>query len=316
MPNNTSQNLALEFVAVTEAAALSSARWIGRGDAKAADKAATDAMRLAFNAIEFKGLVVSGEGKKDEAPQLYEGEAVGSGAGLEIDLAVDPLECTDSVANGRTNASCVIAAGGKKSFLQAPDTYMDKIAVGPLAVGSIDINLSVAENINNVAKALSKNPNEVTVVVLDRPRHEALIKEIRAAGARVYLITDGDVAGAIATALPTSPIDMLLGKGGAVEGVQSAIALKCLGGELQGRFQPKNEAQLEELRQNGHDTSLPKLTMADLVFSDDVMFVASGVIDGPMLTGIKQKGRQSVVHSLVLHNPSKTKRLITTTYRG
>lgn len=313
---NDQQNIALEFIRVTEAAALASASWIGRGDAKAADKAATDAMRSAFNSIEFNGLVISGEGKKDEAPQLYEGEKVGTGAGLEIDLAVDPLECTDSVANGRPNASCVIAAGGRKSFLQAPDIYMDKIAVGPRAVGSIDINLSVADNINNVAKALGKSPNEVTVVVLDRPRHEPLIQAIRATGARVYLITDGDVAGAIAAALPTSPIDMLLGKGGGVEGVQTAIALKCLGGELQGRFQPKNEAQMDELRKNGHDISLPKLTMTDLIFSEDVMFVASGVIDGPMLRGVKQKGGTQVVHSLVLHNPSKTKRLITTTYRG
>lgn len=308
------QNLALEFVRVTEAAALAAVQWVGKGDRKAADQAATDAMRQTFNTIDFKGLIVSGEGKKDEAPQLYEGEQVGNGNGAEVDLAVDPLECTDSVANGRPNAASVIAAGPRKSFLQAPDIYMEKIAVGPQAVGSIDINASVAENIKNVAKALNKGPEEVTVVVLDRPRHEELIKQIRQTGARVYLITDGDVAGAIATALPESPIDMLLGIGGAVEGVQSAIALKCLGGELQARFKPKNADQEQELTSAGLDPKLPKLNMSDLVLSDEIMFVATGVIDGPLLKGITFDHGAPITHSIVIENQTKTMRFIETRY--
>ena len=307
----TNQNLALEFIRVTEAAALAAVKWVGKGDAKAADKAATDAMRQTFNTIDFKGLVVSGEGKKDEAPQLYEGEIIGTGAGAEIDLAVDPLECTDSVSNGRPNAICVIAAGPRKSFLAAPDVYLDKIAVGPEAAGRIDLDKSVAENIKIVAEALKKPASEVTVVVLDRPRHEDLISQIRSAGARVRLITDGDVAAAIATARHESPIDVLLGIGGGVEGVQAAMALKCLGGELQARFKPKNADQEQKLAAAGLD-KLSKLNMSDLVLSDEVMFVATGVIDGPLLKGIAFDRGAPISHSIVIENQTKTIRFIET----
>ena len=235
------RNLALEFVRVTEAAAIASAKWIGKGEGKKADKAAVDAMRTRFNQINFSGTIVIGEGSKDEAPELYTGEHVGTGTGHEMDIAVDPLECTDSVAYGRYNALTVITTGPKGTLLSAPDTYMEKIAVGREAKGVIDLDAPVKENISKVARALGKDVSEVTVSLLDRPRHESLIQEIRDAGARVRLITDGDVAVAVSTCLPESPIDMLLGTGGSTEGVLAAVALRILDGEILTRFKPRND---------------------------------------------------------------------------
>jgi fructose-1,6-bisphosphatase II len=309
------RNLALEFVRVTEEAAIAAARWVGKGDRKGADKAATDAMRTRLNAVDFDGLVVSGEGRKDDAPMLFDGEKVGTGSGEQIDLAVDPLECTDSVANGRWNATTVIAGGPRHGFLASPDIYMEKIAVGPRAAGHIDLRKSVKENITNVAKALGKPVDEVTVVVLDRPRHEKLIGEIRECGACVVLITDGDVAGGIAPAMPNNPIDILLGIGAGVEGVQAAIALKCLGGEFQGRYAPKDDEQRARAEAMGITDFEKVYQMDDLVFSDDVFFVASGVIEGPMLQGARFTSGGAVTHSVVMRARSKTVRFIEAVHR-
>ena len=236
------RNLALEFVRVTEAAAIAAAKWIGKGEAKLADAAAVDEMRDRFNQIEFAGTVVIGEGSKDESAELYNGETVGKGkGGPHMDLAIDPLECTDSVAYGRYNALTVIAAGSKGSLLNAPDTYMDKIAVGPKAAKVIKLDAKPEENIKKVAKALGKKVSDITVCILDRPRHKELIDQVRKAGARVRLITDGDVAGAIAPCMPESGIDMLLGIGASAEAVLAGTAVKILGGQLLCRFMPKDE---------------------------------------------------------------------------
>jgi len=316
MPKQSNQNLVLEFVRVTEQAAIAAAAWIGKGERKLADKAATDAMREAFNSVEFKGLVISGEGKKDEAPQLYEGEELGTGDGPEIDLAIDPLECTDSVANGRPNATTVIAGGSRGSFAQMPDIYVNSIAVGPQAKGAIDIDASIADNVKAVAKASNKPVEEISVVILDRERHESMIKEIRDVGARVYLISDGTIAGAVATAMKDSPIDILMGLCGGVETAQSAIALKCLGGEIQGRLAPKDEKQKKIAQESGIADFDKKYTMDDLVLSDNVMFVASGVIDGPMLKGVAFDEKGPIVRSIVMHNASKTVRFIESRQTG
>ena len=242
------RNLALEFVRVTEAAAIAAAEWMGRGDGKKADGAAVDEMRDRFNQMDFKATVVIGEGEKDKAPKLYTGEVVGKGNGEEMDLAIDPLEATDSVAWGRTNAQAMIAAGPKGSLMHAPDTYMNKIAVGKEAAKVIDLDAPVKDNIKKIAKALGKEPGEVTAIVLDRERHQDLIKEIRAAGARVRLITDGDVAAAIATTIPDSGIDVLMGIGGSTEAVLAAVPLKIFGGEILARFHPRSDQDKIEIQ--------------------------------------------------------------------
>ena len=248
------RNLALEFVRVTEAAAIATAEWIGRGEAKKADGAAVNEMRSRFNQIDFKGTVVIGEGSKDEAPELYNGEQVGSGNGPEMDLAVDPLEATDSVAFGRYNAISVIVAGSPGSLLNAPDTYMEKIAVGKEAASAIDLDAPVGDNIKKTAKALGKDTQEITIVVLDRPRHAELINQIRAANARVRLITDGDVAAAISACFNDNEIDMLMGIGGSTEGVLAAAAISIMGGELLGRFKPPNEKHAAKVSEFGLDS--------------------------------------------------------------
>jgi len=309
------RNLALEFVRVTEAAAIAAAQWIGRGDKKSADQAAVDEMRERFNYIDFKGQVVIGEGEKDEAPELYVGENLGTGQGVELDIAVDPLECTDSVANGVPNAISVIATGAKSSLLHAPDMYMNKIACGPAARGAIEIQAPAADNIRRVADRLGKNVSDMVVVVLDRPRHEELIKEIRRAGARVRLISDGDVAGAIAPSLADSGIDLLLGIGASAEAVLASVAIKCLGGDLQAVFAPKNDAQKETLRQMGVADSEKILTLDDLARGDDLTFTATGVIDGPLLPGVRFVPGYCLTHSVVMRVKTGTVRFLKTMHR-
>ena len=304
------KNLALEFVRVTEAAAIAAARWIGKGDKNGADKAAVDAMRTRFNGVDFRGTIVIGEGSKDEAPELYNGELVGNGNGPEIDIAVDPLECTDSVALGRYNALAVITTGPKGTLLNAPDTYMDKIAVGPAARDVIDIDAPIKDNITKVAKALGKDIGEITVSLLDRPRHENLIQEIRLAGARVRLVTDGDVAIGVATCLKENPIDMLLGSGGSTEAVLAAVAIKILGGQILSKFKPRNDRDREELAKRSiKETDI--YTADDLAKGNDLTFTATGVIDGPLLPGVVFASEKIITQSIVMRATSKTVRYIT-----
>jgi fructose-1,6-bisphosphatase II len=309
------RNLALEFVRVTEAGAVAAAKWMGRGDKMAADQAAVDEMRNRFNYVDFRGVVVIGEGAKDEAAELYIGESLGTGNGPEIDIAVDPLECTDSVANGWPNAISVIATGAKGSLFHAPDMYMNKIACGPKAKGAIDLDATVEENIARVAKALGKTVNEVVVMVLSRPRHEGLITQIRAAGARVRLISDGDVAGAMAPSIPDSGIDLLMGIGASAEAVLAAVGIKCLGGELQCRLAPKDELQKQILRDMGILDIEKKLSIEDLAKGDNLTFTATGVIDGPLLKGVRYASDYCVTHSVVMRVQSGTVRFIETQHR-
>jgi fructose-1,6-bisphosphatase II len=307
------RNLALEFVRVTEAAVIAAAEWIGRGDDKAADRAAVNEMRSRFNQIYFSGTVVIGEGSKDRAPQLYTGEKVGCGKKPNMDLAIDPLEATDSVAHGRYNAISVIAAGAKGTLLHAPDTYMDKIAVGAEAAGVVDLDVSVKDNLKKVARRLGKDVKEVTVIVLDRERHKNLIREIRSVGARVRLITDGDVAGAIATCVPeTSGVDLLMGIGGSTESVLAAAAVKILGGEILCRFTPRNEIDLVEIKKFGIKNLKKIFTAEDLAKGNNLTFTATGIIEGPLLKGVTIEKDRIITHSIVVRGVSRTIRYITT----
>lgn len=307
------RNLALEFVRVTEKAAIAAARWVGRGDKHKADQAAVDAMRTSLSGISFNGRVVIGEGAKDEAPELYQHEELGKGVGPEIDVAVDPLEATDSVAHGRSNALSIIAAGSRGNLLEAPDTYMDKLAVGPNARQSISLDATPEDNILAVSKALHKPIEDITVIVLDRSRHEELVKKIRSTGARVMLITDGDVAAAIAPCLPDSGIDMLMGIGASAEAVLAAVAVKIMGGQLLSRFTPKTK----------NDEDAPKgldfkriYTVEDLAKGKSIMFTATGVLDGPLLPGVLFKGNEIITHSMVIRGDSGTLRYITAHHRA
>jgi fructose-1,6-bisphosphatase II len=300
----------MELVRVTEAAALASARWMGRGKKMEADDAATTAMRRVFDTIPMQGTVVIGEGEMDEAPMLYIGEKLGTGnGGPHVDVAVDPLEGTNIVAAGGWNALAVIAIADEGNLLHAPDMYMDKIAVGPEAVGLIDINASVIDNLRAVAKAKNKDIEDVVATVLDRPRHAHIIHQIREAGARIKLINDGDVAGAINTAFDFTGVDILFGSGGAPEGVISAAALKCLGGELIGKLLPQNEAELERCKGMGLDVN-HILRMEDLVRGDDAIFAATGVTDGELLKGVQYKGTRGITHSVVMRAKSGTVRFV------
>lgn len=309
------RNLALEFARITEAAAIAAAKWTGRGDKKAADQAAVDAMRERFKSVDFCGEIIIGEGEKDEAPELYIGEKLGRANCSELDIAVDPLECTDSVANGVPNAMSVIATGSRGSLFHAPDMYMNKIACGPAAVGKIDLDVSVDENLKRVAGALKKEISELVVVILDRPRHEELKNQIRKAGARVRLISDGDVAGAIAPSLPGSGIDLLMGIGASAEAVLAAVAIKALGGELQCRLAPKDEAQKERLRKIGIGNIDRKLLLEDLAKGQDLTFTATGVIDGPLLKGVRYTADYAITHSVVMRVRSGTVRFMETHHR-
>lgn len=309
------RNLALEFVRVTEAAAIAASKWIGKGQGKKADGAAVKEMRARFNQIDFQGTVVIGEGAKDEAPELYVGEKVGNGKGPKFDLAVDPLECTDSVAFGRYNAMSVIVAGAHKSLFSAPDVYMDKIAVGPKAKKAIKINATVSQNIKNTAKALGKKVKNITVCILDRERHRDLIFQIRKTGARVRLITDGDVAGAIAPCLPETGIDMLMGIGASAEAVLASAAIKTLGGQLLVKFSGSKEKHVKLIKEVGYN--LQKIYSADdLAKGKTLTFTATGIIDGPLLEGVRQEGARIITHSLVIRGQSGTIRYITTHHRG
>jgi len=307
------RNLALEGVRITEAAALASARVMGRGDHHGADHAATEAMRGAFNDMDVAGEVVIGEGEMDEAPMLYIGERVGRAppGALEIEIAVDPLEGTNLCATGAANAISVIAMGPKGSLLRAPDTYMEKIAVGPEARGVVDLTRPVRENLRAVADALGKYVEDLTVVILDRPRHERLIREIREAGARIRLITDGDVSAAINTCLPDTGIDMLVGIGGAPEGVISAAALRCMGGDMQGKLRYRSDAERERARAMGID-DVEKVFRIDELARGDVMFASTGVTNGDFLKGVRFTGDGARTHSVVMRSRTGTVRYIET----
>lgn len=306
------RNLALEFVRVTEAAALASARWMGRGEEKAADAAAVDAMRKAFDVVHMDGTVVIGEGERDEAPMLYIGEKVGqkSADAPSLDIALDPLEGTTICATGGPGSISVIAIAEKGKFLHAPDTYMDKIACGPAAKGTIDIDKTPTENVHAVAKALQKSVNDLTVVILDRPRHKELIDEVRKTGARINLIGDGDVSAAVAAAWPDSGIDMLIGVGGAPEGVISAAAMQCLGGDFQGRLKFRNDEERARATRMGIKDLDKKFTIDELA-SGSVMFVATGVTDGSLLKGIRfLPDGKAKSHSVVMRSQTGTIRTI------
>ncbi|KSU81818.1 MULTISPECIES: class II fructose-bisphosphatase [Fictibacillus] len=304
------RSLSMELVRVTEAAALASARWMGRGVKDEADDAATTAMRDVFDTVPMKGTVVIGEGEMDEAPMLYIGEKLGTGYGPRVDVAVDPLEGTNIVASGTWNALAVLAVADHGNLLHAPDMYMDKIAVGPEAVGMIDINAPTIDNLRAVAKARNKDVEDLVAIVLNRPRHEKVIQEIREAGARIKLISDGDVAAAINTAFEGTGVDILFGSGGAPEGVIAAVALKCLGGELQGKLLPQDEAELERCRKMGITDIDKVLRMEDLVKGDDAIFAATGVTDGELLKGVQFKGTVGTTHSVVMRAKSGTVRFI------
>ncbi len=282
------RNLALEFVRITEAAALACAKWTGRGDEKSADQAAVDAMRRAFDSVRIDGTVVIGEGERDEAPMLYIGEKVGfkGDDSPAIDIALDPLEGTTICATGGVGAIAVIACAEKGGFLHAPDTYMNKIAAGPLAKGAIDLDLSATENVHRVAEANRKAVGDVTVVILDRPRHTDLIAEVRKTGARIQLIGDGDVSASVATGWDNTGIDLLMGIGGAPEGVISAAAMRCLGGDFQGRLMFRNEEEKQRATRMGVRDLNKKYKLEELA-SGNVVFCATGVTDGPLLKGVK-----------------------------
>ena len=304
------RNLTLEFVRVTEEAAIAAARWLGKGDKNSADQAAVNVMRKRFSSMDIDATVVIGEGERDEAPMLFIGEKIGTGKGPKCDIAVDPLECTNSVAYGRPNAISVLASAPAGSLLGAPDTYMNKIAVGPLARGKVDLDASPAENINAVAEALGKSVDEVTVVVLERDRHEKLIKDIREMGARIQLIPDGDVSGAIAPSMDGSGVDMLLGIGAAPEGVLAAAAIKCLGGEIQGRLAFRNDEERKRAEKMGMRDFEKKMKTEDLVKGDDAVFAATGVVTGLLLDGVKFTQEGVITSSIVMRSKSGTIRFV------
>ena len=304
------RNLAMELVRVTEAAAMAAARWMGRGDKEGADGAAVDAMRVVLDSVQMDGIVVIGEGEKDEAPMLYNGENVGDGNGPLADMAVDPIDGTTLTALGRANAIAVLAVSDRGTmFNPGPCVYMEKIAVGPDCVGVVDINASVTENLQAVAKAKGERVRDITVVILDRDRHNDIIGEVREAGARIRLIPDGDVAGAISTAWADTGADVLMGIGGTPEGVISAAALKAMGGEMQGKLWPRNEAERTESIEQGYDLD-QVLTTDDLVKGDNCFFAATGVTDGDLLRGVHYTPDHCTTQSLVMRSKSGTVRQI------
>jgi fructose-1,6-bisphosphatase II len=315
MSERPERNLALELVRVTEAAALAAGRFMGRGDKEGGDKAAVDAMRLVLNTVEMDGVIVIGEGEKDEAPMLYNGEVLGTGHTPKVDIAVDPIDGTRLLALGRANSLSTVAIADRGTmFDPGPIVYMDKIAVGPEGKGAIDLEVSPLVNLRSVARSMGKDVRDLAVMVLDRPRHEKLIAEIRKAGARIRLITDGDVAGALMTAWPESGIDLLMGVGGTPEGVIAACALKAMGGEIQGKLVPRNEEEAKKARDLGYDLN-KVLAIDDLVKSDNVFFAATGITDGELLDGVKYYGDGARTHSLVMRSKSGTVREIIARHR-
>lgn len=308
------RELALEFVRVTEAAALASARLMGRGLKNEADQAAVQAMRAMFDTVQMDGEVVIGEGEMDEAPMLYIGEKLGSKNGPQLDVAVDPVEGTNLVARGLPNAIAVVAVAPKGSLLHAPDMYMEKIATGQLGKGKVHLDKTPTENINILAQAMNKRVQDIVAVILDRPRHEDIIREIREAGARVKLISDGDVAAAIATGYPSSGVDILFGTGGAPEGVLAAAALRCLGGEMQGRLVVEEESQILRMKQMNILDPTKILDICDLAGKDDVIFAATGITDGDLLKGVRFMGSLASTESIVMRAKTGTLRTVSATH--
>jgi fructose-1,6-bisphosphatase II len=304
------RNLALELVRVTEAAAMAGGRWVGRGDKNGADGAAVEAMRALISTVSMKGVVVIGEGEKDDAPMLYNGEEVGDGIGPECDVAVDPIDGTTLTAKGQSNAVSVLAVSDRGSMYDPSAVfYMDKLVTGPEAADVVDIRLPVAENIKRIAKAKKETVEDVTVVMLDRPRHQKLAAEVRDAGARLRFISDGDVAGAIMAARDDTGIDLLLGIGGTPEGIITACAIKCLGGVIQGRLWPQDDDERQRAIDAGHDLDRV-LSTNDLVTGENCFFVATGITDGELLKGVRYRAGGATTHSLVMRSKSGTIRLI------
>ena len=310
------RNIGLEAVRLTEAASIASARLMGRGDEKAADQAAVDAMRKAFNYLNIRGAIVIGEGERDEAPMLYIGEKVGRGAAEdpEVDIALDPLEGTTITATGGPSALSVIAMADKGNLLNAPDTYMDKIAVGPSAKGAIDIEKSPSQNLRAIADRKGVYVDDLTVIILSRPRHEKLIAEVRATGARIKLIGDGDVSAAIATCFPETGVDVLMGIGGAPEGVIAAAAIRCMGGDMQGRLKPRNEKEIERAKKMGIP-DVNKVFGIDEMAKGHVIFAATGVTSGDFLKGVRFFKGGCETQSVVMRSKSRTIRYITSVHQ-
>ena len=309
------RNLALELVRVTEAAAMAAGRWVGRGDKNGADGAAVRAMRTLVSTVSMNGVVVIGEGEKDEAPMLFNGERVGDGTGPECDIAVDPIDGTTLTAKGMTNAIAVLAAAERGSMFDPSAVfYMDKLVTGPEAADFVDINAPVSVNIRRVAKAKRSAPEDVTVVILDRPRHEGIIKEIRETGARIRLISDGDVAGSILALREGTGVDLLLGIGGTPEGIISACAVKCLGGTIQGKLWPKDDEERQRAIDAGHDLARV-LTTEDLVTGENVFFVATGITDVELLRGVRYRAETATTDSIVMRSRSGTVRRISSEHR-
>jgi fructose-1,6-bisphosphatase II len=314
-PKSPDRNLALELVRVTEAAAMAAGRWVGKGDKNGADGVAVNAMRVLISTVGMRGTVVIGEGEKDNAPMLFNGEEVGDGTGPECDVAVDPIDGTTLTAKGMANAVSVLAVAPRGSMYDPSAVfYMEKLATGPEAADVVDIRYPVAENIHQVAKAKGSAPEDVTVVLLDRPRHDKLVQEIRATGARIKFITDGDVAGAIMAARPDTGIDLLLGVGGTPEGIIAACAMKCLDGVIQGRLWPRDGAERERALDAGHDLERVLYTN-DLVSGDDCFFVATGITDGELMRGVRYRAGGASTHSLVMRSRSGTIRSIVSDHK-
>ncbi|MEU4969473.1 class II fructose-bisphosphatase [Streptomyces smyrnaeus] len=314
-PEAPDRNLALELVRVTEAGAMASGRWVGKGDKNGADGAAVKAMRTLVSTVSMNGVVVIGEGEKDEAPMLYNGERVGDGTGAECDVAVDPVDGTTLTAKGMGNAVSVLAVAERGSMFDPSAVfYMDKLVTGPEAAEFVDITAPPAVNIRRIAKAKGCGVEDVTVVVLDRPRHEALVKEIREAGARIKFISDGDVAGAVMTVREETGVDLLLGVGGTPEGIIAACAIKCLGGTIQGKLWPKDDEERQRALDAGHDLDQVLFT-DDLVGGENVFFVATGITDGDLLRGVHYRGERAFTQSLVMRSKSGTIRQIESVHR-
>jgi fructose-1,6-bisphosphatase II len=315
MNSDPTRNLALELARVTEAAALASARFMGRGDKEAADGAAVNAMRIVLQTVDMNGIIVIGEGEKDNAPMLYNGENVGNGSAPDVDVAVDPIEGTRPLAFGRSNSIATVAIAPRGTmFDPGPFVYMNKLAVGPEAMGVIDIEKPITENLKAIAKAKRKDVEDLTTIILDRERHKDMIAEIRQAGARIRLIPDGDVAAALMTAWSDSGVDVLLGVGGTPEGVIAACALRAMGGEIQGKLYARDEDELRRGREAGYDFE-KILTMDDLVSSEDVFFAATGITDGELLQGVRYFGDSASTDSLVVRGLTGTVRQITATHQ-
>jgi fructose-1,6-bisphosphatase II len=309
------RNLAMELARVTEAAAMAAGRWMGRGNKEASDQAAVDAMRLVLNTVDMDGVIVIGEGEKDEAPMLFNGEVLGTGRPPKVDIAVDPIDGTTILSLGRSGALAVVSISERDTMYNPQHIYyMDKIAVGPEAAGAIDIEAPVDVNLRSIARAKRKDLDDLTVIILDRPRHQELIRQVRQVGARIRLISDGDIAGALMTTIPDTGIDVLMGIGGSPEAVVGACALKCVGGDMQCKLWPRNEEEKQKTVESGMDLD-EVLTIDDLVRGDNVFFAATGITDGELLEGVRYFGGGAKTHTLVMRSKSGTVRFIEATHR-